>query len=64
MKSCGISLNGHVVGRGDVNGFQAPRLCPFDVLGEVIEEHNALRRNPDRPHDVIIGFRIRFPKAN
>ena len=47
-----------------MNRLQAPRPCAFDVLGEIIEEYNALCWNSDRPHDVIIGFRVRFPKAN
>src|SRR6202158_1349813 len=54
----------HILGRLHVNGGQAPRACALDVLGEIVEEHNAWSRYADRLHHMIIGRRIRFPKPD
>src|ERR1700722_278147 len=53
-----------VVGRCHVNADQALRLRPLDVLGEIVEEHDAGGGRADRLHHMIIGCRVRFPKPD
>ena len=55
---------GDVGGRSDVNGQKSPRPRAFDVLGEIVKEHDASGRHADRLHHMIIGLRIGFPKPD
>ena len=54
----------HVIGRCHVNRGQAPRPRALDIVGEIVEEHDALRRHADRLHHMIIGRRVGFPKPD
>src|SRR6187455_2813674 len=50
----------HIVGRFDVNGGKA--ICPRarDIVGGVIEKHNAGSGRADRADDVMIGGSLRL----
>jgi hypothetical protein len=47
-----------------VDGGQALLARAFDILGEIVEEHDALRRHADRLYHMIIGGGVRFPKPD
>ena len=58
------SASRHVIRRCHVNGRSGPRPRAFDILGEIVEEHDAPRRHADRLHHMIIGRRVGFSKPD
>src|ERR1700761_6637418 len=54
----------HIIGRCDVDGGQALLARALDILGEIVEEHDALRGHPDRLYHMMIGGGVRFPKPD
>src|SRR5229473_110664 len=54
----------YIVRRCHVNGGQAPRPRAFDILGEIVKEHDTGGRYADGFHHMIIGRRIRLPKPD
>ena len=53
-----------VIRRSHMHGAQAPRPRAFDILGGIVEEHDARGGHADRFHDMIIGRGFGFPKPD
>src|SRR5258708_18355541 len=53
-----------VIGRFHMNRGQAPGPRAFDVLGEIIEEHDTRGGNADPLHAMSLGRRVPVPKPD